>query len=254
MEIENRLKDLYNKSYKQNTYEFTEFLAMTDLSAIYNVKDIVSSWYTVHGGYEGAERCMIRFGNKDEFGYEESFPIVCLKIEPLIVKFADNLTHRDFLGALMNLGIKREVLGDIIVTGSQKNDPDKKYEAYLFCQDSIAEYIISSLDKVKHTSVKVSYQEELPEVAVKQPETVTVQSASERLDGIVAGMYKLSRSVSQELFRAQKIFVNGRLMENVSHTLKPDDMVTVRGFGKFQYLGISGQSKKGRYYIQALKY
>ena len=89
--------------------------------------------YEISGGYEDAERVIVRFGSEDELGYEEAYPITLLRIAPLQSKFADDLTHRDFLGSLMNLGIERDVLGDLLINEKC---------AYLFCKESVADYII----------------------------------------------------------------------------------------------------------------
>lgn len=249
MDTSKRFEDLYNKSFRQNSFEFTDFLSLQELSTLAENREISPGAYTVSGGFCDAQRCMVRFGSEEEFGYSEPFPIACLKIEPLNVKFADELTHRDFLGALMNLGIKREVLGDILVTEAHTGGKDKSCIAFLFCMESIAEYIIGSLDKVKHTSVRVSRQEELPDIAVREPESIEFQSASERLDGIIAGFYKKSRAEVKELFASGLVFLNGKVIENPGHTLKAGDMVTVRGYGRFSYVGVSGTSKKGRLYV-----
>ena len=97
---------------------------------------------------------MIRFGSPEELGYEEDFPIVTLKIAPKSEKFADKLTHRDFLGALMSLGIEREVLGDIVIRDNV---------GYLFAKEDIAEYIKDSLTEIKHTAVRINTADSLPE-------------------------------------------------------------------------------------------
>ena len=98
---------------------------MAELSSFYEEKrSLEYAKPTVFGGTEASERAVVRFGDPEAFGYEEDFPIDILAIVPLADKFADDLTHRDFLGALMSLGIERSLLGDIIVTGKK---------AYLFC-------------------------------------------------------------------------------------------------------------------------
>lgn len=253
MDNKKRFVDLYNKSFKQNTFEFTDFLSVSEQSEIYEIKEISPDAFTVSGGFCDAERCMVRFGNVSELGYEEPFPISILKIEPLSVKFSDELSHRDFLGALMNLGIKRETLGDIIVAGEKTGGKIINCTAFLFCMDNMAEYIIASLDKVKHTTVRVSKVEELPALAIPEPEEYEFQSASERLDGIIAGLYNKSRSEVKNYFTGKLVFLNGRLIENPGHTLKEGDRVTVRGFGRLTYIGVNGVSKKGRLYIKVLK-
>ncbi len=98
--------------------------------------------YATFGGYDGAERAVAAFGNGCQYA---EFPVKIIKAEPLSQKFADKLSHRDFLGSLMGLGIKRNVLGDIVI---------KENTGYIFCLDSIADYIVQNLDKVRHTGVK----------------------------------------------------------------------------------------------------
>ena len=102
--LKKRFRELARKCYQQNQYTFTGFLSLADLSCFYETeKEISYVPYTIWGGSDLCERVMIRFGSEEELGYEEEFPIVCIEVKPLAAKFADELTHRDFLGALMNL-------------------------------------------------------------------------------------------------------------------------------------------------------
>ena len=252
MEIRKRFWELYNISFQHNSYEFTDFLSIDELAELYEYKEIPDSAYTVFGGFTDAERCMVRFGNEDDNGYVEDFPIVCLEIKPLIVKFADALNHRDFLGALMNLGIKREVLGDIVVMDEKVNGSDKSCRAILFCRNVIADFIIDNLDKVKHTSVKVSKCQDISALIIKEPHEYEILAASERIDAVIASLYKISRTESKELFSLKKIYVNGRQVENADRSLSEGDRITVRGYGRFEYVGIFGHSKKGKLYIKIM--
>ena len=187
----------------------------------------------------------MRFGSEAELGYEEPFAVTCIHIAPLMEKFADDFSHRDFLGALMNLGIERSTLGDIRV-GHR--------EAYLFCLESIAPFICDNLDQVKHTHVKCRIVTELKELPQEEPEAVTVQVASERIDAVIAKVYNKSRNDVLELFRTGKVYVSGRLCESNSRMLKEQDIVNVRGFGKFEYLGVKNETRKGKLSIQAAVY
>lgn len=244
--LKKRLRDLAQKCYQNNQYTFTSFLALADVSCFYEIERELSYVpYTVWGGMDSAERVMIRFGSAEQLGYTEDFPIVCLQIKPLAEKFADQLTHRDFLGALMNLGIERSTLGDILIE-------DKT--AYLFCVESMTDFIIEKLVRVKHTTVLCKVVEEAPELNSRDMQEVKIQASSERIDGVIAKVYKLSRSEAIELFRQKKIFVNGRLCENNSQLLKQSDAVSVRGYGKFEFQGGMGISKKGKLNISILCY
>ena len=236
--LKKRLAELADKSYRNNQYVFTNFLNMAEMNAFYEIrKEISYIPFTAFGGTENCERMMLRFGSEELFGYEEPFPICCIQAEPLIEKFADNFTHRDFLGAIMNLGIEREVVGDIAIKGKK---------AYIFCTGKIASYIAESLVQVKHTSMRCTVLEQAPDILKPALETRKVTAASERIDAILGKLCNMSRSQSILAFREKKVFVNGRQCENNSYQLKPGDVVTCRGFGKFVYEGVKYETKKGK--------
>lgn len=236
--LQKRFAELANRSYTQNMFTFTEFLSLPELDLFYqNEPQLKFAGVTVFGGTEGCDRKVIRFGNVEELGYDEPFPIVCIVIEPLIEKFGENLNHRDYLGALMNLGIERENLGDIFIKGKT---------GYVFCLERIAEYIMENLSQVRHTNVKLHVSEREEEFVQKEVEEMVVLSASERIDGVISKVYNLSRSQSIELFRGKRVYVNSRLCENNSYQLKVKDTVSLRGYGKFVYNGVGYQTKKGK--------
>ncbi|NLL80023.1 MAG: hypothetical protein GX234_09590 [Clostridiales bacterium] len=237
-----RLIELAEKSYKENRFTFSGFLGMAETSLLYGaMAEYGSSAFTLWGGYEDSERQIVRFGDPTELGYEEDFPVVCIRIIPLLKKFADELSHRDFLGALMNLGIERDTLGDILV---------KEREGYVFVHEKMADFICENLTRVRHTSMRCERCEELAEVLKKEPVDKSIVTASSRADSILAKVYQLSRSQSLLLFQEKKVYVNGRLFENNSGILKEGDVVAVRGHGKFIYRGVQYQNKKGKFCIQ----
>lgn len=236
--LQKRFAELAKRSFSQNIYTFTDFLALPELDLFYQQEpQLKFAGVTVFGGAKETDRKVIRFGNVEELGYEEDFPIVCIAIEPVLEKFAENLSHRDYLGALMNLGIERENLGDIFI---------KEKTAYVFCLERISNYIIENLSQVKHTQVKLRVLNKFEEEINKEMEEKVILSASERIDGVIAKIYNFSRSQSIELFREKKIYVNSRLCENNSYQLKVNDIISVRGFGKFVYEGMQYQTKKGK--------
>ncbi len=236
--LEKRLLELAKKSYQNNIYLFTNFLNMAELDVLYQMqKELSFVPFTAFGGAENCERLMVRFGSPELFSYEESFPICCIQAEPLIEKFADTFSHRDFLGALMNLGIEREVIGDIAIKGKT---------AYIFCLEKMAEYVADNLTQVKHTHMSCTILKEAPDILKPVLEKREVTAASERIDAVLGKLCNLSRSQSILAFREKKVFVNGRQCENNSYQLKPKDVVTYRGFGKFVYEGVKYKTKKDR--------
>jgi RNA-binding protein YlmH len=245
-QLKNRFRDLADKAFSQNMFTFTGFLGLSEQDVFRQMeRELAYVGYTLYGGAEETDRLVVRFGNADELGYEMEFPILCIHIRPLAAKFADQLSHRDFLGALMNLGIDRSTIGDIRVG-------DK--EAYLFCMDSIAEFICDNLEQVKHTHVKCEVVEAAVEVPQEEPEHMTVQASSLRVDAVAAKVYNKSREKCLELFRAQKVFVDGRLCENNSRQLKAGETVNVRGCGKFRVLGEPRETRKGKLSVEVAVY
>lgn len=236
--LQKRLLELAERSYNNNIYTFTPFLGLSEQQAFYEVqRDVAYAGYDMEGGSPLCERRMIRFGSSETLGYEEAYPIQCLKIEPLTPKFAEHLTHRDFLGAVMNLGIERNTVGDIFAE-------DK--EAVIFCQDSIAEYLTENLVQVRRTRVKCAVSEVAEQLRAPVTEPVSLSAASARIDTVIAKLYNIARSQSAELLKGGRVYVNGRETENNSYVLKKGDMVTVRGFGRFVYTGEQGETRKGK--------
>ena len=253
-QMKKRLHELAERSYRGNCYTFTDFLSLAKLSCYYEVeRELSFAGEMVYGGSEGRERCMIRFGNPGELGYEQDFPIVCLRIRPLMKKFAEDLTHRDFLGALMNLGIEREMTGDIVMKESSRSG--KRNTAYVFCVSSIADYITDNLTRIKHTNVRciICPDDDLPDIVPTLEEFQCI-AASERIDAAIASITKLSRSQTVALFREKKVFLNNRILENNSYNLKPEDTLSIRGYGKFIYKGCGHETRKGRIYLTFERY
>lgn len=236
--LKKRFAELARKCYQNNQYTFTDFLSLADMAGFYEMEREFSYVpYTIWGGSDLCERVMVRFGSEDFLGYTEEFPITCIEVKPLAQKFADQLSHRDFLGALMNLGIERSTLGDIFIVGNA---------GYLFCMENMASYIIENLTRVKHTTVVCKVADNPPMISESDRVEVVVQIASKRVDGVISKVYKLSRNDSLDLFRQKKVFINGRLCENNSQLLKEQDKVSVRGYGKFEFAEELGTSKKGK--------
>lgn len=244
-----RLIDLANRAYRQNTYTYTGFLNAAELSLLDLVAaDISFIRHEANGGFALAERQMIRFGSEDAFGYTEPWPVSIVKVTPVIEKFADDLSHRDFLGAIMNLGIDRSTVGDVVIK--------EKRHAFIVCQSTMSEYICDNLTKVRHTNVKchaVNEGEELNELKPSLVDVSVIVSAP-RFDAVIAAAIKCSRSEALNLFKAGKVTLNGRLCERNSMSLKPMDVFSVRGYGKFQYISTGSETRKGRLYIHLKQY
>ena len=236
--LKKRFKELYDNADSGCYYTFTDFLGLAEQSAFGEISSkLYHKCVTAFGGAEGAERVMLRFGDPEQIGYDVPFPIRCVKVEPLSQKFADKLTHRDFLGALLNLGIERATLGDIII---------RENVGYVFAEEKMAEFITGELSRVKRTDVKASLITELPEGELYKTELRRIQVQSERLDAVIAKAYSLSRDDAQALVKRRLVFVGGKEMDSVSYTPKVGDKISVRGHGRLIYRGFDSTSRKGK--------
>lgn len=236
--LEKRFNELYSRA-NQNYYPvFSDFLNLEEQSVL--AKSYLPC--VLYGGYEGAERVVAGFGDNV---CEQHFPIRCVEIKPVNKKFADKLSHRDFLGGLMNLGIKRELLGDIIIFENS---------AYLFCLDKISNYIKDNLSRVRHTTVEVNEVGAPPVKAVEPKGAEEMVIASLRVDVAVCQVYNLSRNECAKLFETDKVFINSRKLESRSYQLKEGDMVSVRGYGRFQFVSVVRKTKKDRLVAEMIIY
>lgn len=233
--ISKRIIELSRKAYEKNIVTFTNFLSIDELEDFYSIKKELSTNYYLTGGVDDAERKLIIFGDYEEINYYS--PIRCLEIKAKDEKFADNFSHRDFLGALMNLGVERDNFGDIFVKGNR---------GYVLCLDKISDFIINNLHKVKRTFVTCKILDEIPTFLRLNLKMLEVNSASERIDCIISATYNLSRNNANLMFKEKNVYVNDRLKENNSYFLKEDDIVSVRGLGRFVFKSKLRDTKKGK--------
>lgn len=240
--IKKRFKELILRSSNQGYFIFTDFLGLNEQSIFWDaVRNSGPIKYTVFGGADGVERVMIRFGDEEELGYSEPFPITTIKIAPKSQKFADKLSHRDFLGALMNLGIERTTLGDIVI---------KDNVGYLFAKNEIADFICTELTRVKNTDVTATPCDFLPNTPLYSTRRVKVMTVGERLDAVVAKVFSISRDESLLYFKRGLVFANGKQIENNSYIPKKNEKISVRGLGRFIYLSYETTSKKGKLNVE----
>lgn len=237
-EKQKRFGELADRSNEKGYAVYSDFLGLAEISEFSSMRFSVPT--TLWGGYEDAERCVVCFGDREHFSDNSGYPMDCVCIKPVNQKFADSLTHRDFLGSLMGLGIRREVLGDIIISQNC---------GYLFCLDTITEYIVQNLTQVRHTTVECCVTDKIPENVLPQPVNNEIIVSSERLDVIVASIYKMSRSQVLPLFHTEKVFVNGAVKTSPSTNVNMGDKISVRGFGRFIYNGVLRRTKKDRLVI-----
>ncbi len=243
--LSKRLKELAFNTFNKGFTTYSDFLNLNELNLLLSIKkELPPVEMDLYGGYEGAERkmvCFYQFTND----YDRTFPIHCVRVTPRNEKFCDALTHRDYLGALLNLGIERYTIGDIII---------KNKEGYVFCNNKMCDYIMQNLTRIKHTDVRCTQDDELMMNVTHDFQEIRGTVASVRLDAVLSLAFQGSRSSLSNLISAGKVFVNSRLIESNSYSLKEGDVVSVRGYGKFIYQEQQNQTKKGRYFVVLKKY
>lgn len=192
------------------------------------------------GGYEGAERCRSVISPEWILPKEEAFGLSFLSVRT--GRFSGELSHPDVLGSLLGLGIKREMIGDILIL------PER---CFVIVAHEIAEYVLLHMNKVgsKSVSLKLCDRSELvlPDRRFKEW-TVTV--ASLRVDALVSSVFRISRSKAAEAIRGGKCRINWQVTEDPSRFLEEGDTVSLRGWGRFRVDAVEGKTKKGRFRVR----
>lgn len=218
-------------------------------SAFLNEREAVVARFAVkgglvfYGGYDGAARtvCGVLEGTyAEELAPEDIFPVRAVTFS---FRRGDKLTHREFLGALLSLEIKRELLGDILVAEGY---------AVVFVHETALE-LVSRVDKVGRVGVsaEIGITKPLPEQKMQRIET-TVSSL--RLDCIVAAAANTSREKSAALIKSGMVSADHCPCTNVSAEVRENTIISIRGSGRYRLSGINGESRKGKLRIVIEKY
>ena len=194
------------------------------------------------GGYEDAERTAALF--LPDYAGEEDAPLSVIRAQA--PASGRKLTHRDYLGSLTGLGIKREMIGDILVTDSG---------ADIIVLDEIKEFLLYHYDKAGRTSLSLEAlplnQLRIPELRIAEIKDTV---ASLRLDNVTASAFSLSRAKAAEAIRSGLVFVNSMQTEKTDFPVKEGDKLVLRGKGKAYLKEVGGKTRKDRIFIMIQKY
>ena len=235
-------KLLQSISFVENRNTITKFLTNFEqvvLSQIvaYNYGDFKVEFF---GGFDDAERKKAKIISNEY--YDVDYDIVCLKAK-FNNKF-NKVEHRNILGAVHNLGINFNRFGDIIVLEN---------EVYIFVDDEIADYI--AMEFTKAGRVNLDFQRvDLTEVKIeKKYEDFEIVSSSFRIDSIVAKITNKSRSKVKEFLEQDFIKLNHVILRNGEKTCTPDDIVSIRKYGRYVVKGYTQNKKSLKYRITISK-
>ena len=240
-----RIRELANLSWQRDIVTFSDFLNLNEQNIVSSLKhQFPQIVMETSGGYENAERQMVAF-HPDALAFTWEYPIDCLRIEPKALKFSEELSHRDYLGALLNLGIERSKIGDLAVTDDS---------CLIFCHADMSDFIYKEFTRVRHTLISVEKMQ-LSEFHY-MPERTEIKGnvSSIRLDSVLSSAFPMSRSKLVGYIEGGKVFVNGKMITSNGYRLKENDIISVRGMGRIQYDSVISETKKGRYFIRLYKY
>lgn len=189
------------------------------------------------GGYNNAVR-KIFCAPEDT---EDSFPLDSVTFR---FREKDKLTHRDFLGALMSLGLKRDQIGDILVANGA---------AVVFVTQTVSSLVLNEIDKVGRVGVKAEsgVHIQLPE---QEFEEMSVVVASPRIDALVSAVCGISRDKASALIRTGGVVVGGIQVNSTSKNVNEGEIFSVKGYGKFVFSQIGLETKKGKNHAVIKKY
>ena len=235
-------KLLQSISFVENRNTVTKFLTNFEqivLSQIvaYNYSDFKVEFF---GGFDDAERKKAKIISNEY--YDVDYDIVCLKAK-FNNKF-NRVEHRNILGAVHNLGINFNRFGDIIVLEN---------EVYIFVDEEIADYI--AMEFTKAGRVNLDFQRvDLTEVKIeKKYEDFEIVSSSFRIDSIVAKITNKSRSKVKEFLEQDFIKLNHVILRNGEKTCTPDDIISIRKYGRYVVKGYTQNKKSLKYRITISK-
>ena len=253
MKTQNNVSDALLKSRIQDAVricrnnDYPQFLGFLDerqkaLSEIYFQKEHVQVQACYWGGYPDAVRTVMEIFPEDYEYQMEDFPIVPLEV---LFTAKESLSHRDFLGSLMGLGMKREAVGDILVVSGK---------CVVFVSNGISEYILTQWIKVGRTNIKCSVPAELDIPQSNGFSEISGTVASSRLDCVIAAVLKVSRSSAVDLITERCVCVDFLECTNAAKLISGGRIISVRGYGKYIIDEIGPMTKKGRFVLKARKY
>lgn len=235
----------------RNKIEYTDFLNLYEQELVDKfLKKIKFERYYFFGGIGEAERkILIVYPEKltEEMVRKNHSKMISVVKIKLLQDIQEEYNHKVYLGGIIKLGIEREKIGDISV---------KPRGAEIVIKNEIQKFLmqnIDSLTRFKSCEIEFKSIEDLEEI-IPQKIEITEIVASLRLDNIVSSLARTSRTKAIEILDGERVFLNFKVETKPSKQVKVGDIITIRGKGRFEFVEISGNTKKGRFVIKINKY
>lgn len=248
-----KVLDKINFVKTRNKIEYTDFLDMYQKKLCEKLLNEISEKnYIFYGGFNDSDKNMlIIYPEKIESIIKNNkfnFNKIMMAIKIILPnELKGTYAHKDYLSGLMKLGIKREKCGDILV---------KEDGAYIIITAELADYIVQSLKQLTRFSkskIELINLEDivLPEI---KKEEITIIVPAMRLDSIISELAHVSRNAANDIIENQRVFVNYENEGRKSRLLGKNDVIVIRGKGKFKILNIEGNTKKGKIIVKVEHY
>lgn len=253
--------DLCRMAYQKGIPLCSDFIGLAERDLVFQAvaeqfPSLRAEQYPVYfyGGYPDAERSIVCFLPQPDFPQPdlESIPICCIRIEPVHRKFSEDLTHRDYLGTVMGLGLERDQIGDIVVRQEGAGQL-KTATAYVFCKQNKAKLLLE-LNRIRHTTVAAREVDASSLHWTPEYKEISGSVSSLRMDAVLSVAVRTSRTQGLQLIREGNVFLNGRCCTENAKLLQDGDILSIRGHGKYLFCYTGGVSKKGRYPIIVKQY
>lgn len=243
------IEDIADAAFSRGIARYSAFLSdrEQDLARAALGRVGVRDGWRFDGGWPEAERRVLCL--EPEYSYGEC-PVRCVQLQCRALPGAALPAHKDYLGSLMGLELRREALGDIVLPA------DTPGTAYVFALETAGELICRELLQVGRTEVTTTLLslDEVPEFPQAERKTQTATVSSLRLDAVLAAMLHCSRGQACEWIAAGRVEINHLPAESAHAPVYEGDVFTVRGKGRFGLTALPGKSKKDRSIIEFFQY
>lgn len=241
-QIAARVEDMFRLCDKYAAPRFSRFFNEAEAVVAEESARQMGYNFSFFGGYSDAQRCILGVFPEWCEPEKDEFPIELLRVEK---GYAKQLSHRDYLGTILSLGIERGKIGDILTDDGG---------AYIFVAEDIADYIARNVTKAANCGIKI--KKVVPDENIlpkREYEFSDVVAASLRLDAVLAAALNVSRRKSAELIVSGRVNINHKAVSDNSFILKKGDLMSVRGFGRIILDDAGGETRSGRIHIQLKK-
>ncbi len=237
--------ELAERAYSGQYPIYSDFLTTREYTIINQIrKQFPPVNLEFFGGHEDCDHRICGFFPKDWQTLD--FPVCCIRVDIQNSHYAQLLTHRDYLGAILNLGIERSKVGDIRICNET---------AFVFCKEEFAPFIVEHFKMVKHTPVHCELLSSTENIPPQQWEEIHRSVASCRLDNIVSAITGRSRGKAAELIRQGLVVAEHEVQSSVSFFCHDEAIITIRGYGKYRLqIPIDSYTRKGKQKIIIYKY